>query len=134
MCKVSSYLKIEELVHVSWKSCAKVVGLLNVCALISLIWQGVHGLDSREKYSVFYRNQRGKECVSRIRIFWAACLNLVKGLGKCEILSDLLCWHVCGMKFSYNFCDWSVLLVNELSMLVLCYLIGCGLVLKISYA
>ena len=29
-------------------------------------------LDSEEKYSVFYRDKRVKECVSKVKIFWAA--------------------------------------------------------------
>ena len=38
MCKISSYLKIEELVNIAVKKgVQKAVGLLNVCTLVSLL-------------------------------------------------------------------------------------------------
>ena len=80
MHKVSSYLAIIESVVLKEK-CKNLLELVNVCTH-SLPSGEVSKEWTQEKNILSFIEISRRRNVSRIRIFWAACLNLVNSIGK----------------------------------------------------
>ena len=83
MYKISSYLMMSESVVLK-KIYKNLLGLVNVCtpvlpsSKVSKDW-------TQGKNILSFIEIRGGRNVSKIKICWAACLNLVNGIGKiCE--------------------------------------------------
>ena len=87
MSKVSSYLIIVETIGISKK-------LRSGGCLRSGFPPGWASKDWSQRKSILsYIEVGGWRNVSRIKISWAACLNLVNGIGRImKMLSDLQCW------------------------------------------